>query len=275
MRSTLLPAAERLYRLQTAEVATDRSHATAAPWVLLLVGVLSLALPGAVQRYLTRLTNRLLNPGLLVASGAVLVGLAWAFIALTSQAGHLGASQQNGSAQVQVLTEARVAALEMRGDEGLTLVARGDGARFETDFAAASRRLGGADGKGGLLGHARRLAAAHPPDAKARAAVDATAADFAAWQKVHRDLRSEDDSGRYNHAVELATGPDKASATSAFARLDGELGTALTHAQDRFAREASRARGALTGSAAGTAVLGLVAAGAAGYGIRQRLWEYR
>jgi hypothetical protein len=52
---------------------------------------------------------------------------------------------------VEVLAQARIAALQARADEALTLVARGSGGGFEDDFKTNFTTLAGEDGAGGLL----------------------------------------------------------------------------------------------------------------------------
>jgi hypothetical protein len=271
MRQTLLPAAQRLYRAVAARLAQARDAAAAAPWLALPLGVLLLLGLIAAQVYLTRRTNRILNIGLVVATAAGLATVLWLATAWVDASGHLTDSRRHGSAQVDVLAEARIAALQARGDESLTLVARGAGAAFETRFAATMARLAGEDGSGGLLAQARQRAT----DSAGRAAVDAATADVRRWREVHRQLRLLDDTGRYPDAVRLAIGSDADSAGGLFARVDAALAEGIRHGGERFDREVARARGALGGVGAGLGVLTALLLLGVALGLTRRIMEYR
>ena len=54
--------------------------------------------------------------------------------------------RKTGSDQVALLAQARIAALQARADEALTLVARGGGGDYEKDFQANMSALIGSDG---------------------------------------------------------------------------------------------------------------------------------
>jgi hypothetical protein len=221
--------------------------------------------------YLTRRTNRLINVGLVVATAAGLVAVGWIAVASVRTAEHLETSRRHGSAQVDLLVEARIAALRGRGDEALTLVARGSGTPFEQDYAAVMERLIGMDGSGGLLGRAR----ADTTDPTTRRAVDSAIANAGGWLSVHKRLRTLDDEGGYPEAVVLAIGAGPDSAAGRFNRLDDDLARAIAHNDDRFNREVGRAGAALAGADVGLALLTLVLVTGVVTGIRQRIAEYR
>src|SRR5262249_4769221 len=65
MRSTLLPAARALYSKENAQLSSAGNRATAWPYLALIIAVLAgFGLYGS-QRWLTRWTRRIINPGLL------------------------------------------------------------------------------------------------------------------------------------------------------------------------------------------------------------------
>jgi len=271
MRDALLPAAQDLYRAVSSQLATARDHASAVPWLALPLALLALIGLVAAQVYLARRTNRVFNVGLVAATAAALVAVLWLGVAWVGAAGHLSASRRDGSAQVDLFAQARIAALQARGDESLTLVARGAGAAFEKRFTEAMNRLAGEDGTGGLLGQARSRAT----DGRSRTAVDQAIADVKQWRGLHKRIRELDDSGRYPEAVTLAVGTDEASAGGVFNRLDEHLAGGLTDGGDRFAREVRAAGNALRGVAGGLGVLmALVLVGVL-VGLGQRVLEYR
>lgn len=268
MRDRLLPAAREVYRVESANQAADVDAADDFPVGELLFALAVLAGLLAAQRYLTRRTNRLLNVGLVVATAAVAVWLLWSVIAVIGQLNNLDDSRRMGSAQMEVLARARVAATEARADETLTLVARGDGKAYQDHYVQMLGELG--DERSGLLSDARSLAT----DDEVRAEVDAAIEQAAAWREVHDQVRALDDGGQYREAVDLAISPDEGGAGSAFGRVEGSLARAFTLTEQAFHVEASAARNALTGLTGGIVVLALIAAVGAGWGMWQRVREY-
>lgn len=270
MREKLLPAAQRLYQAETAQLADDRDGAALFPYLAVPLGLLLLAALVTGQIYLTRRTNRLVNPGMLAATVAAVLGLLWLTVSWGALAADLGDGEAHGSAQVRTFAQARLLALQARADESLTLVARGNGGSFERDFQRRMVDLVGTDGRGGLLG-----AAYDGADADLRATLDATVSDVRAWREAHRRVRALDDGGRYPEAVDVAIGGTKDGAATAFGRLDDRLGTAIDAANGRFDRAADAAGGTQTGAAVGLGLLTVVVVVGAAVGIQRRAAEYR
>jgi hypothetical protein len=276
MRDQLLPAAQQLFEAVSEQRDEARDSAGRFPWFAMLLGLLLLACLVILQGSLTRRTNRLFNVGLLVASGAALASMLWLLLSWGSASGHLDASDRDGSAQVALLAEARITALQARSDEAHTLVARGAGSAYEDTYQQAVAELTGGDqagegGAGGLLGEAREQASDEP----SRAAVGAASEAAAQWQEIHAEVRRLDADGDYPAAVGLAIGLEPGSAAGAFGRLDEALGEGIAYGNDRFASEAEQAGGALGGVGIGLGLLaGLLLIGAV-VGIQQRRTEYR
>jgi hypothetical protein len=272
MRAKILPAAQHLHLIDTSRLDAEQAAATDFPWPATLLAVGLLVALIATQRHLTRKTNRLLNVGLLVATAAVVVGMLWSSVALVVQSALVSSGRTDGTHQVDVLVRARIAALQARADETLTLVARGDGAAYEKDFASLATRLLGQNGQGGLLGEARGLAAGHGPAGQ----VDSALQNASAWLKAHAEVRKLDDGGQYQDAVNLAIDSTKQDGTAgAFLRLDGNLVAAINIGRQAFLDDTRNADRALTALAPGIGVLGVIAAAGATMGIRERLREYR
>jgi hypothetical protein len=250
MRTKLLPAAKELYAFDTSRLTEEQDAAAGFPWLTLLLTLVLIGALVVVQVYLTRRTNRLLNVGLLVAAVAIVLGLLWGAVATWVSASAVGTAQQDGTQQVDRLVQARITALQMRADETLTLVARGDGgANYEKDFTDQAGRLPG------LL---------------------STGLDAKPWLDLHKKIRDLDNSGQYDQAVRLAIGTgDNQGAGAAFTQFDDKLNHAIQDARERFVSSTSTAQGALIGIVPGVALLALVAAGGSFVGIRQRLREYR
>ncbi|HEY2063063.1 hypothetical protein [Amycolatopsis sp. NBC_01480] len=271
MRTTILPAAQALYTADTTKLSDEQDASTSFPWAavaLLLALVAALVL---TQIYLTRRTNRVLNIGLLVATGAVVLSLLWGGVALVIQGTLVAAGKTDGTSQVDVLVRARIAALQARADETLTLVARGDGATYEQQFIKLAVQLVGPDGTSGLLGKARDLAIGTPGQQKIEAAEQA-ARD---WSLAHIQVRKLDDSGQYQEAVDFATSVSKDSAAAAFQRLDANLQDAIDVCRQEFLDDTRSGENALTALAPGVGVLAVLAAAGVTVGVRERLREYR
>jgi len=272
MRAKLLPAAQDLYRVDTERLIEEQDSATGFPWLATILVVALLAALIVTQVYLTRRTNRLLNVGLVIATAAVVVSLLWGAVALIVQGSLVGSGQDDGSHRVDVLVRARIAALQARADETLTLVARGDGAAYEKDFGANAAQLVGPDGKGGLLGEARGLIQGGDGAGKV---ADATKAAND-WLKAHQQVRAQDDAGQYQEAVDFAVLEDKTDGSApAFRRLDDSLQAAIDVGRQEFLDDTHNGDRALTLLAPGLAVLAIVAAAGVTMGIRERLREYR
>ncbi|WP_232836930.1 hypothetical protein [Lentzea terrae] len=252
MRTQLLPAAQELYRAETDRVARAQDEAD-FPWVSVGVALAFVIALVLTQRYLTRKTNRLLNIGLLVATTAATISLLWVTTVSVLVMNDVGDSR-TASAKVDVLAKARIATLTARGEETLTLVARGAGQAYEKNFVEVSERLE-AD-----LDQAMRLESSE--------AVDQAMRHFRQWQQVHQRIREADDAGQYNDAVALINNPY-------FDSLDQDLVRAIGEARQDFSDEVTVARSSLAGTVVGVLVLAVISAVGSTMGLWQRLKEYR
>ena len=252
MRTQLLPAAQELYRAETDRVSRAQDEAN-FPWGSVGVALAFVIALVLTQRYLTRRTNRLLNVGLLVATGAAVVSLLWVTTVSVLVMNNVSDSRA-ASQKVDVLAQARIATLTARGEETLTLVARGAGQTYEKNFVEVSERLEG------LLDQATRLGDTE--------AVDEAMRQFRQWQQVHQRIREADDAGQYSDAVALIGNPY-------FDSLDQSLVRAIGEARQDFSDEVAVARASLAGTAVGVLVLALIAAVGSAMGLWQRLKEYR
>ncbi|GAA3552429.1 hypothetical protein GCM10022222_40070 [Amycolatopsis ultiminotia] len=271
MRSTILPAAQALYDAHTKKLFDEQDDSAGVPWAAVALIVVLIAALVATQIYLTRRTNRVVNIGLLVATGCIVLSLLWGAVALVVQGSFVATGRTDGTSQVDVLVRARIFALQARADETLTLVARGDGATYEQQFIKLAEHLVGADGKGGLLGQARDLAAGTSGEQKIEAAEQAARE----WSLAHLQVRRLDDGGQYQEAVDFATSVSPNSAAAAFSRLDTNLQAAIDVCRQEFLDDTNAGDRALTALAPGVGVLALLAAGGVTVGVRERLREYR
>ncbi|WP_202502226.1 hypothetical protein [Streptomyces sp. SID5785] len=281
MQTEMLPAAEDLYTKENQRLQEDYDAATPYPWIALALGLVALGTLGWAQRRNYRRTNRVFNQGLLGATAATTVVLLWLVVGHTVARSGLESSYDHGVKSLNVLHDASIASLKARGNENLTLVSRGAETvsvqgetrdKYDVDFQKQMKvlaaRLTAADGLAG-------------DDEAGSAPVDKATDSMKEWLKRHDDARARDDSGDYQGALDKiigskqgATGQEK-STGECFDLVDDSLDKALAHEQQQFDDDASGGRGAMTGLAAGAAVLAVLAAAGALLGVGRRLSEYR
>ncbi|MGW7515939.1 hypothetical protein ACWGJ2_10125 [Streptomyces sp. NPDC054796] len=273
MREEMLPAARVLYTAETARLGNDYEEAKRWPWFALGTGVLALGALGWAQRRNYRRTNRVFNLGLVGATAASLAVMLWLTAGHGVARWNLSESDEKGARSLQALNEAWIGALQARGDENMTLVARGAGSAYEEAF---QKQMGDVAGRGtdragqGLLEDALFLAddrAGSEPVEEAQHAVGI-------WKDRHKDARGEDDAGDYDAAVEGVIGAE-GSTGECFDNVDASLSKASAHEQEEFERAADDGRGGFAGLAVGAAVLAVLGAAAGVLGVGRRLSEYR
>ncbi|WP_338423517.1 hypothetical protein [Streptomyces gobiensis] len=273
MRDTLLPAARTLYEAETAQLGEDYRAAKSWPWIALTLGALTLGVLIWAQRRHYLRTNRVFNRGLLAATAAATVLVLWTTGAHAIARVGLSESDREGAQSLHALNEALVAALEARGDEGMTLVSRGAGSGYEDSYQDGMRKLAGEDpeaGEGGLLAEAMELA----DDEEGRLPVKSALRNAGFWSYRHGEVRKYENEGEYSAAVAMVIG-SMGTTGETFDKVDAGLREAIGHEQTQFTEAARAGRGALTGLPAGAGLLVLLGAAGAAYGIGRRLSEYR
>lgn len=280
MDGGLLAAADELYRIETDKLNNDYAQAKALPWAAWVLGLLALAALVWAQRRHYRRTNRVFNQGLLAASAAGAVVLLWLVAGHTLARAQLSDSYTHGAKSLQVLNSARITMLQARGNENLTLVARGSGDAYEAGFTREMQKLAGTDpnGVGGQL--AQALALADNP--AGRGPVDEAVKSVQTWRGRHTAARASDDGGDYTTAVARVIGGKDSSGTFisattgvCFDKVDSDLDQAVAREQTEFRKAADNGRGALSLLPVGAALLAILAAAGAALGIGRRLSEYR
>jgi hypothetical protein len=271
MRNTLLPAADVVFENAQRRLIAGQREAAGFPWVVLVLGLVTVGSLVAAQVLVARRSNRVFNRGLVAASLAALILLAWSTTAVGLAARQVEIGRRDGSALVSLLADARRAALQARADEALTLVARGSGAGFEKEFGELITELIGADGSGGMLGQAL----AQAPTTADRTVIEEAGGQARRWRDLHGQVRKLDDGGDYLGAVKLATAAGPESLSGLFGGLDAALSTALDQTNELVDRQADRAGNALVGLAIALVLLTAALLAAIVAGIRPRIGEYR
>ncbi|MFE0457257.1 hypothetical protein ACFW2D_39440 [Streptomyces sp. NPDC058914] len=273
MQQEMLPAAEDLYKKENQRLRDDYADATPYPWAAIALGVLALAALAWAQHRNYRRTNRVLNHGLVAATAATTVVLLWLVIGHSVARAGLNDSYDHGVRSLNVLHDARIASLKARGNENLTLVARGAETvkvgdetvdAYDHDFSEDMGVLA----KG--LAEAQRLA----DDDSGTKPVEQAGNNMAEWKKRHTAARAQDDNGNYEQALTLVIG-GKGATGECFDSVDANLARALDHEQGEFRQAAGDGLDAMGGLAVGAAVLAVLGAAGAVLGIGRRLSEYR
>jgi hypothetical protein len=273
MQEQMLPAAEDLYKKENQRLRADYADATPYPWAAIGLGVLALAGLAWAQHRNYRRTNRVLNHGLVAATATATVVLLWLVVGHSVARAGLDDSYDHGVRSLNVLHDARIASLKARGNENLTLVARGAETKkvgaetvdaYDHDFTTDMDTLG----KG--LAEAERLA----DDATGEKPVTAAVGNMAEWKKRHGAARAADENGNYAGALARVIG-EKGATGECFDSVDANLERALDHETAEFEQAAGDGLGAMAGLPVGAAVLAVLGAAGAVLGIGRRLSEYR
>ncbi|WP_234307520.1 MULTISPECIES: hypothetical protein [unclassified Streptomyces] len=276
MQDRMLPAAQDLYTKENQRLREDYGDATPYPWLALALGVVALAALAWAQRRHYRRTNRVLNRGLVAATAASAAVLLWLAVGHGLARAGLDSSYEHGIRSLNVLHDARIASLNARGNENLTLVSRGAETRtladgdvvdlYDYDFGQEMKTLAAG------LAHAGTLA----DDSAGRGPVEAATGNMKVWRQRHAVAREADDGGDYRGALDkVIGGKGEESTGECFDSVDKNLGRAVDHEESEFHRAASDGRAALAGLPAGAAVLAVLGAAGAVLGIGRRLSEYR
>ncbi|MEV0644343.1 hypothetical protein AB0I28_03680 [Phytomonospora sp. NPDC050363] len=271
MRDRLLPAAQELQDTAGSQLAETQDSAATLPWIALAFILLTLGVLAFTQIDLTKRTNRVFNVGLLASTVAMVLVLGWLGVASFLAAGHIDSGRESGSAQIERLAEARIAALQARSAESVTLIARGgkSAADYEAVFVTQMGIL--LDGGSGPLAKAREA----NTDPELTPVLDQALATAQAWQEVHTTLRGDDQRGEYTKAVELALSTDEGGAAKLSRQLDDLLAQAIQSAGDHFRAETKAASNALTGAGIGVGLLAVVCLAGSANGLQRRIAEYR
>jgi hypothetical protein len=261
LRSRLLPAAQRAQAAEKRRLGEDNVEATADPLVEIGLMVAALAGLGAVQVFVFRRTNRIVNPGIAAATLLVVVLALWAGVVLPAEHGDLAGARRHRLAADAVVS-VDLAVIRAHGDEVLGLAARGeDLGGYERDYVAT------------IAAVPRMLAAGRGPQvADARSAL-------ARWQAAHLALVGLEtdphaDNSANGQALALVTQTGAGGPGGAFARIDADLRQAVARQESAYLSAVGAGRGDLSGLAPGAGVLAVVALVCGGWGIGRRLREF-
>ncbi|WP_378734490.1 hypothetical protein [Nocardia brasiliensis] len=262
MQTTVLPMAEELQnRRSEAVTAAQRNHVR-PPWTAIVLLILTLTALVWAQLDLAKRWRRVLNPGLLLASAAVLILLAWTVVAGSVSATSMTRGRDDGAVPASRLTESRILAQQARSAETLKLVSRDATGDYDRTYDANIARL--ADLLGG-----------YPSTAPAADEVRNAVPALARWRVAHQRMNDTLASGDFNGAATVATGPGPADVAAQVDALDKALEQGINETRHTLRDNISRATQVLDFMGPGALVLGIVAAACIGLGLWPRLREYR
>jgi hypothetical protein len=271
MHLTLLPAAGVSYDEENARLAAASAGATGLPWIIVTVALAALTafVLYAAQRWLARRTHRMVNYGLLIASGALVLSSVWLIAAFAVARTDLGRADGSGAAPAETLAQADIAVAQGRGDELLNLISRSGDASFEQNFRQVRRELG--PGPGSLLSSAAASSRGSPGGPAAAAA----AAQAPGWYAANEQVYRLDVAANYPAETEAVIGTGPGSSAAGFDNLESDLRQAINADQVVFTSSAAAGASAFTGLEAAIIVASLVMAAAGAWGLNRRLEEYR
>ncbi len=265
MTGRMLPAADQLYRTEAERLSNDYHTGTATSALVTFVGASAVALILLVlaQWYVARISRRILNVPMVVATIAVAAVSVWGIVGLVSAQNALRTAQRNGSDSVEALSAATVLLSRAQGDLSLTIVNRGTDEVDPADFTVVRHVL---EGPGGVIAEIATLA----QRTGTTAAAQKFDADYAAYRAKALYVAGLESGGQLIPAIAAAPQASAISET-----LSNDLARQITAAQGRFTRAAQDATSSLAGLAFAIPLITALAAVLALIGLRQRINEYR
>jgi CHASE3 domain sensor protein len=266
MRTRILPAATHLYSTEGTTLSGDEQHAVSPALVVLgafAIGALFVLLLWS-QRWLSRHFRRTLNLALVGATVAVAVLGLWFGISLSAQNKGVSTATSEGSHPIDVYTQARILALEMRADDELTLLTQDAVPSYQQDYASVSNQL-----------NALMRTATNSTGTGQRQQLSRARAALRTFGSVHQQIRHLDQSGHLDQAVTLASGQGNGDLPAVSSNVDSVFAQGIDSSQQNFDHAISSASSDLAGVLVAIAVLAILAALLVLFGLQPRLSEYR
>lgn len=251
LRADALPLLDNLV-----DANAQRAESQMGAWpiaVLAVAGLGALVALVVAQAWLARSFRRRLNPGVVAATGIVLVTWVIGLIAVGATGAAVNGIKEGSFADVNAVAKARIQGFNAKSNESLTLIARGSGAAFEKAWGQSAAQV------------ATSLADSSPPLRN----------QWDAYTAVHRQIRTFDDSGKWDEAVRLATGTGAGSSNATFNAFDDQTTAFLDQVTTTTEQGLGGSRVGLIIGAVLSLLAGLAAAVLARRGVEARLREYR
>jgi hypothetical protein len=254
LRSEVLPVLSELSDTTQSRVKHAYRDSRSANDLLALGVIVAIVMLAITQAYLTVRTRRLVSLPLAISAGIVVVATLLATAVMAWSQAQMDDVRDGDYRSTVALAQARIFAFDAKSAESLTLILRGSGAAEEARFQSL------ADSTEVTL----RDADVDPAHLEL----------FGAYRDVHDQIRTLDDGGQWDEAVELAT-QIEGGANSAFQAFADSTSGELDATAANIADDLDDARTPLPIAAIVLVLAGLAAAIAAWQGIAARLKEYR
>jgi hypothetical protein len=268
----LLPAANQVFTQENDALNAASGQATGLPTMLaafVLALVTAFALYRA-QRWLTRRTNRVLSPGLVIASLLLVISVIWLAAGFVSARSDLDGGIAHGSAPAQSLALASIDVQQIMGDAVLNTISRSGSTSFQADFLKTSKDVG--PGNGSLLGAA---AAAQQAGGPGTALVAGAARDATAWYAANNQVYLLNGKANYAAERDLIIGSASGSTATGYTLLERDITKAIAADQDIFDSAATEGANTLDPLAGVVIAASLLMALGCGWAVSRRLAEYR
>ncbi|MBF6175422.1 hypothetical protein [Nocardia blacklockiae] len=262
MQTTMLPAARELQEHRSDAITATQRHHVQPPWAAIVLPILTLAALIAAQWYLARRWQRLLNPGLLLASGTLVILLSWTVLAGSLSAVATTHGRDDGAIPTSELTESRILTQQARAAETLKLVRRDASGDYDHTYDSAVATL-------------TTLLTGYPQDAPGSGAVRTARGALDRWREAHQRMNDALARGDFPGASVVAIGPGADGATADVDALDNALGEGISDTRNMLRGEVSDAARSLDLLAPGALLLSVLAAVLVVAGLWPRLREYR
>ena len=248
VNTSMVHAAQRVYAAEAERLNSDYQTGTDSAALVALVAAIAAALVllALAQLYVTRISHRILNVLMLLATVLLAVVSVWALVGVSSEQNSLASAQRNGSDSLEALSAANVLLSRAQGDLSLALVNRGTDDVDPLDFRAVTQVL-----------------TTSPVAASLRSR-------FAAYQAAGNRIQQLEDQGELEPAISQLQPVAKMSQ-----QLSDQLGREITAADGRFKDSARDAASALSGLGLAIPLITVLVAVLSLLGLRQRINEYR
>lgn len=259
MQTKMLPMAEALSQQQSAAVVAAQEEYVHAPWWAIVLVTLALLALILAQLYLSRRWRRRINPGLILATVAMVTLFAWIATAGWLSASATDNALEQGTKPLDQLTSGRILAQQARSDETLKLVRRDTTGVYDSAFDDDITRLGAMLTDLGDSNH-------YVVDAR-------TARDR--WVQSHERMNDVLDTGDYDGAARVAIGPGDADSMVQYSTLDESLKDGIAQTRSSVRADVSHASRVLDVLSPGSLLLVAIASVLIAVGMWPRLREYR
>lgn len=220
-----------------------------------LIAVLAIFAFG--QRWLSGRTRRLLNAGVVGATGLLVVGMGWVSNSVSGSATSALSAIEDGYDRLSALSAIRADAYDQQALTTFALVDRGARESFYAQAATATNNV------------EARLAAYPEPDE--------LLGSWGSYRERSETVVQTDLGGSYDGARDLVIDAisNDGSVGNAFERFDDAVVAEVDTAQSALSGGLDDARGPISLLRVVALVLGLVAAAVAAWGVQQRINDYR